>query len=143
MPHSRFSALVALSACAGLLIPAVAQGQGLGLKLQRSIQGPPKGANVELPVFISGERMEGIAGQEMRASGDAELRKGTTSISAERLKYATETEEIEALGSVRLIRDGDVITGPAIVCEMDSTTLIESGCVGTVDSVGNILIKLA
>ena len=41
------------------------------------------------------------------------------------------------------LRAGDVIPGPAIVCEMDSTTLIESGCVGTVDSVGNILIKLA
>lgn len=38
---------------------------------------------------------------------------------------------------------GDVIPGPAIVCEMDSTTLIESGCVGTVDPVGNILINLA
>ncbi len=41
------------------------------------------------------------------------------------------------------LRAGDVITGPAIVCEMDSTTLIESGCVGTVDHVGNILINLA
>ena len=38
---------------------------------------------------------------------------------------------------------GDMIPGPAIVCEMDSTTLIESGCVGTVDHVGNILIHLA
>ncbi|MEI6642850.1 MAG: hydantoinase/oxoprolinase family protein [Novosphingobium sp.] len=41
-----------------------------------------------------------------------------------------------------LLRAGDVIPGPAIVCEMDSTTLIESGCVGTVDAVGNILINL-
>ncbi|MEY2883019.1 MAG: hypothetical protein RL490_743, partial [Pseudomonadota bacterium] len=32
------------------------------------------------------------------------------------------------------------IAGPAIVIEMDSTTLIESGCVGAVDAVGNILI---
>jgi N-methylhydantoinase A len=38
---------------------------------------------------------------------------------------------------------GDVIPGPAIVIEMDSTTLIELGCVGTVDAVGNILITLA
>ncbi len=38
---------------------------------------------------------------------------------------------------------GDVIPGPAIVTEMDSTTLIESGCVATVDAVGNILITLA
>jgi len=42
-----------------------------------------------------------------------------------------------------LLRAGDMIPGPAIVCEMDSTTLIESGCVGTVDAVGNILINLA
>jgi N-methylhydantoinase A len=42
-----------------------------------------------------------------------------------------------------LLRQGDVIPGPAIVVEMDSTTLIESGCVATVDAVGNILINLA
>ena len=38
---------------------------------------------------------------------------------------------------------GDIITGPAIVVEMDSTTLIEAGCSATVDPVGNILITLA
>ncbi len=37
---------------------------------------------------------------------------------------------------------GDVIPGAAIVIEMDSTTLIEADCTGTVDSVGNILITL-
>jgi len=42
-----------------------------------------------------------------------------------------------------LLKAGDIIPGPAIVCEMDSTTLIESDCVGTVDPVGNILINLA
>lgn len=41
------------------------------------------------------------------------------------------------------LRQGDIIPGPAIVTEMDSTTLIESGCTGTVDAVGNILINLA
>ena len=41
------------------------------------------------------------------------------------------------------LKAGDIIPGPAIVCEMDSTTLIESDCVGTVDAVGNILINLA
>jgi N-methylhydantoinase A len=38
------------------------------------------------------------------------------------------------------LRAGDVIPGPAIVVEMDSTTLIEAGCTGRVDHVGNILI---
>ena len=41
------------------------------------------------------------------------------------------------------LRAGDVIPGPAIVVEMDATTLIESGCVAMVDRVGNILINLA
>lgn len=41
------------------------------------------------------------------------------------------------------LRAGDIIPGPAIVTEMDSTTLIEADCVGTVDAFGNILINLA
>ena len=41
------------------------------------------------------------------------------------------------------LRQGDVIPGPAIVVEMDATTLIETGCIATVDHVGNILINLA
>jgi N-methylhydantoinase A len=41
------------------------------------------------------------------------------------------------------LRAGDRIVGPAIVIEMDSTTLIEHDCVGSVDSVGNILITPA
>jgi N-methylhydantoinase A len=36
---------------------------------------------------------------------------------------------------------GDIIPGPAIVIEMDSTTLIEADCTGLVDRVGNILIN--
>ena len=38
------------------------------------------------------------------------------------------------------LRQGDVIPGPAIITEMDSTTLVESGCTAVIDKVGNILI---
>ncbi len=41
------------------------------------------------------------------------------------------------------LRAKDSIPGPAIVVEMDSTTLIEGDCVGTVDEFGNILINPA
>jgi N-methylhydantoinase A len=41
------------------------------------------------------------------------------------------------------LRSGDVIKGPAIVIEMDSTTLIETRHIGTVDRFGNILITPA
>jgi len=39
------------------------------------------------------------------------------------------------------LRAGDRITGPAIVTEMDSTTLILPGCQADVDAFGNILIN--
>jgi N-methylhydantoinase A len=42
-----------------------------------------------------------------------------------------------------LLRAGDKIKGPAIVTEMDSTTLIESGHIAEVDPFGNILITPA
>jgi N-methylhydantoinase A len=35
-----------------------------------------------------------------------------------------------------------VIEGPAIIIEMDSTTLVEHDCRAIVDRVGNILITL-
>jgi N-methylhydantoinase A len=38
---------------------------------------------------------------------------------------------------------GDRLVGPAVVTEMDATTLIEHDCVGVVDAVGNILIHPA
>jgi len=41
------------------------------------------------------------------------------------------------------LRQGDRVPGPAIVTEMDSTTLVETGCVATVDAFGNILINPA
>ena len=39
------------------------------------------------------------------------------------------------------LRSGDRLVGPVVVTEMDSTTLILSGCVGLVDDYGNILIN--
>jgi N-methylhydantoinase A len=46
-------------------------------------------------------------------------------------------------GRMAKLRAGDIIPGPAIIVEMDSTILIEADCTGTVDSVGNIFINLA
>ena len=38
------------------------------------------------------------------------------------------------------LRAGNIIRGPAVVLEMDSTTVILPGHVGKVDGLGNILI---
>ena len=77
----------------------------------------------------------------------AELEKGNGDPSAAKIRdhvlWMDGREQAAVIYDRAKLRAGDIIPGPAIVCEMDSTTLIESGCVATVDAVGNILINLA
>jgi len=40
-----------------------------------------------------------------------------------------------------LLRAGNIIVGPAIVTQLDSTTLILPGHAGEIDDLGNILIR--
>ena len=40
-----------------------------------------------------------------------------------------------------LLKAGNRISGPAIICEMDSTTLVLNGHVADVDAFANILIN--
>ena len=77
----------------------------------------------------------------------AELARGTGDPSAAKIRdhvlWMQGREQAAVIYDRGRLRQGDVIPGPAIVTEMDSTTLIEAGCVGTVDAVGNILINPA
>jgi N-methylhydantoinase A len=52
------------------------------------------------------------------------------------------TERAAVIYDRAKLRQGDVIPGPAIITEMDSTTLVEHDCTARVDAVGNILINL-
>ncbi len=75
-----------------------------------------------------------------------ELEKGDGDPSAAKIRDHTlwmDGEERAAVIYDRAkLRQGDIISGPAIITEMDSTTLVENGCTATVDAVGNILINL-
>lgn len=77
----------------------------------------------------------------------AELEKGEGDPSAAKIRdhslWMDGREQAAAIYDRSRLRQGDVIAGPAIVTEMDSTTLIENGCLATVDPVGNILINPA
>ena len=76
----------------------------------------------------------------------AELPKGDGNPSAAKMRdhslWMDGREQAAVIYDRTKLRQGDIIPGPAIVIEMDSTTLIESGCVAKVDAVGNILINL-
>jgi N-methylhydantoinase A len=77
----------------------------------------------------------------------AELPKGNGDPSAAKMRDHTlwmdGKEQAAVIYDRSKLKQGDIIHGPAIVVEMDSTTLIETGCIATVDAVGNILINLA
>ena len=77
----------------------------------------------------------------------AELERGDASPSAAKVRDHTVwmdgREQAAIIYDRARLRQGDKVPGPAIITEMDSTTLIEAGCVATVDAVGNILIEPA
>jgi LPS-assembly protein len=64
------------------------------------------------PLFLSAQRMSGVAEREFVAEGDAELRKIGMVTNADQLTYWPTDDEVEAVGNVRLQQADDVITGP-------------------------------
>lgn len=77
----------------------------------------------------------------------AELPKGDGSASTAKLRdhelWMDGKTQAAVIYDRSRLRAGDKFEGPAIVVEMDSTTLVETGCVGEVDAQGNILITPA
>ncbi|MCZ7566697.1 MAG: LPS assembly protein LptD [Burkholderiales bacterium] len=98
-------ALLALALC------GPAAGQGQGLRLHRA---PAQQAGESIPAFVIADRIEGVAGVQVEAVGNAELHRGATSLFADRIRYVSEFDEAEATGNVRLRMDGDEIAGPRL-----------------------------
>lgn len=101
--HAAVVAVLALALCGN----AVAQGQGLRLHRAPPSQPPPPGEDI--PAFVVADRIRGIAGVEVEALGNAELRKGATTLFADEIRYVNEFDEAEAIGNVRLRMGGDEI----------------------------------
>lgn len=98
-----------------LFLPAVAQAQSSDAGSQAPVKEAAAAAgDKSLPVFIDADRLEGTAGEESVAEGNAVLRRGDTTIRADALRYHVETDDVEASGKVRLEREGNVISGPAL-----------------------------
>ncbi len=115
-PVLRAAVAAVLAVCCGH--DAWAQAQGL--RLQRSMGAPPSGD--ELPAFVISDRLEGSAENELRAIGNAELRKGNTTLFADRIDYLVPFEEAEATGSVHLRLGDDEMKGPRLRLRLNDTT---------------------
>ena len=72
------------------------------------------------PSFARAGRIEGRADRETTLTGDAELRRPGTVIRADRITYYEEDDQVVAAGRVRVVRDGNVFTGPELVLRIDT-----------------------
>ncbi len=73
-----------------------------------------------LPVFVSGERVSGRPGQETVVEGNAQLRRGSTLIRADRLEYRQVEGVASANGNVRINREGSVFEGASLDLHIES-----------------------
>jgi len=104
--------VLALTLCEGAAAQAEAQGQGLRLHRAPLEAAPQSGEQV--PAFVIADRIEGVAGVEVEAVGNAELHRGATTLFADRIRYVNEFDEAEAIGNVRIRMGEDELTGPRL-----------------------------
>ncbi len=64
--------------------------------------------------LIAADQLDGTTDAVMRAEGAAELRRATTSLTADSIVYEPPTDELRAQGNVRLVRGEDVVEGPSL-----------------------------
>ncbi|MCC6610288.1 MAG: LPS-assembly protein LptD [Burkholderiales bacterium] len=104
--------VAALVLALGLCRGATAEGQGL--QLHRTPLGPAPQSGEDVPAFVIADRIEGVAGVEVEAVGNAELHRGATTLFADRIRYVSEFDEAEAVGHVRIRLGEDELTGPRL-----------------------------
>ena len=91
------------------------------LEIEQGIVAPiAKTENTENPVFIEANLIQGYNELEVEGIGDAEIRSDDQIISADRIKYFQETDDIEVEGGVRVERQDDVIEGSRLKMNLES-----------------------
>jgi LPS-assembly protein len=125
MPLSVLRATAAAAVLAVVCVAATggrAHAQAQGLRLERSLGAAPSGRGEDLPTFVTADRIQGLGSAEVEASGNVELRRGDTSLLADRIKYLQDTDEVEATGNVRIRIGEDEVTGPRLRLRIGDTT---------------------
>jgi len=72
------------------------------------------------PVFIEANLIQGHSELEIEGIGDAELRSGDQVITANRMKYFQDTDDIEIEGDVRVEERGDVMEGSRLKMNLET-----------------------
>lgn len=91
------------------------------LKIGREQVAPiAKTEDSKRPVFIEADLIQGHNELEIEGIGNAELRSGDQVITANRMKYHQDTDDIEIEGDVRLEKQGDVLEGSRLKMNLES-----------------------
>lgn len=94
--------------------PALRASPGLREHLQTD-------ANV-LPVFTEADRIEGDTDSQVTLTGNAQLRRSDVVLKGSRIHYDKTAETLEAEGDVRLLRGGNLVTGPRLKFNLGNDT---------------------
>lgn len=93
------------------------------LKLKPSLMldtNAPSSRDNNEPSFISGDSLQGRPALETRAIGNAEMRKRSIVVKADSLEYYQPDDLVKAQGNVRILRNGDLYTGPELELKVDA-----------------------
>jgi LPS-assembly protein len=123
-PRPR-AVLVVLALNAALVAPAFGQDAAAGapvprLRLETELRESSLDADAPRPSFARGERTTGRANRETTLEGDAEIRRAGTVVRADRITLYEADDEVIAVGNVRVVREGQVFTGPQLQLSLDA-----------------------
>ncbi len=71
------------------------------------------------PTFVFGDRITGRPDLETVIDGNAELRRGSTAIRADRIEYYQPEDQLKSRGNVRINRAGNRFEGPELELKLD------------------------
>ena len=115
--RARFGVLLCLSMSFGGLAHAQ---ESLQLRLQNDLLPPAKKTREGAVSFSRADHLEGTTDTELILTGDAELRRaGGDVFKADRMRYVQVDDELFANGAVKIVRDGNVYTGPELRLKLD------------------------
>ena len=93
-----------------------------GLRVSPGLRLHPELEPGRLPVFTEADRLQGNPDQSVTLSGNAQVRRNDVILKGTRIQYDRVNEVLDAEGSVRLLREGSVVTGPRLRLELGSDT---------------------
>jgi len=74
------------------------------------------------PTYVTARHIDGVNDVEVLAEGEAVLQRADDTLTADRIVFRQESEEVEASGSVRLTNPDAVVAGPRLRMRMGDST---------------------